>query len=326
MLIRSRHLRITIATWAFLLIVGCQREGDFKLPAPDLAGSAGPYRWEALPDPVIPRDDSRDVLNPSVVKFHGTYWNFYSEYDGKTWHTAAATSTDGITWKKIGRVLSPQPGEGDYIAANGSALVVGDDVWCWYEIGYPLKLVLAKSHDGLKWSREPAFAISEGPPGSFDEFALADPYVIHVGEFFYLYYLGQDKESRQRLGLARSRDGVKWEKSANNPILDGVLGKFDENLGEPAVWSSGGKWWMLYTGRGHNETRRLGLAQSPDGVSWQREQEPVIEGGQPWNKTVVADPTVEPMPDGTVRVWFGGGDAPSPDQNLNGQIGLGYLR
>jgi len=27
-----------------------------------------------------------------------------------------------------------------------------------------------------------------------------------------------------------------------------------------------------------------------------------------------------------VRVWFGGGDAASPDENLNGQIGLAILR
>jgi len=32
------------------------------------------------------------------------------------------------------------------------------------------------------------------------------------------------------------------------------------------------------------------------------------------------------MPDGSIRVWFGGGDVPRPDQNLNGQIGLGILR
>jgi hypothetical protein len=32
------------------------------------------------------------------------------------------------------------------------------------------------------------------------------------------------------------------------------------------------------------------------------------------------------MPDGTIRVWFGGGDVPRPDQGLHGQIGVGSLR
>jgi len=30
--------------------------------------------------------------------------------------------------------------------------------------------------------------------------------------------------------------------------------------------------------------------------------------------------------DGTVRVWFGGGDRPEPAENLHGQIGVGLLR
>jgi sucrose-6-phosphate hydrolase SacC (GH32 family) len=319
-------LKRTVAICSLLLAAGCSSEDPFKLPVLNAAGSSGPFRWEAMPNPVIPRGNRADVLNPSVVNFHGMYWNFYSEYDGQAWHTAAATSPDGITWTEQGRVLSPQVNEGGYIAANGSALVVGEEVWCWYEIGYPIRLALAKSRDGLAWSRVPDFAIAEGPTGSFDEFALADPYVIRAGDFFYLYYLGQNKASQQLLGVARSRDGIKWEKYAYNPILYGVPGAFDENLGEPAVWSSGGKWWMLYTGRAHDERRRLGLAQSRDGVGWERVPNFVIEGDQAWNKTVIADPTVEPMPDGSIRVWFGAGDAPSPDQNLHGQIGMGYLR
>jgi hypothetical protein len=29
---------------------------------------------------------------------------------------------------------------------------------------------------------------------------------------------------------------------------------------------------------------------------------------------------------GVIRVWFGGGDVASPDENLHGQIGLAILR
>jgi len=40
---------------------------------------------------------------------------------------------------------------------------------------------------------------------------------------------------------------------------------------------------------------------------------------------VVCDPEVEVTPQG-VRVWFGGGDKAEPAENLNGQIGVGWLR
>jgi hypothetical protein len=39
---------------------------------------------------------------------------------------------------------------------------------------------------------------------------------------------------------------------------------------------------------------------------------------------VICDPTVIANGD-RVTVWFGGGDVASPDQNLDGQIGLGAL-
>ena len=126
------------------------------------------------PEPVIRRGDSSDVLNPSsdvlnpsVVRFQGAYWNLYSEFDGRTWHTAAAISPDGIAWMKLGRVLSPQGWEGSYIAANGSALVVGDEMFYWYEAGDPFRIALARSRDGKNWTRhgEPG-----GPPGTAREF------------------------------------------------------------------------------------------------------------------------------------------------------------
>jgi len=310
-----------------LVLTGCGRYADFTLPAPESSGPRAPFTWEANPGPVIERGDPSDVLNPSVVRFQGAYWNFYSEFDGQThaWHTAAATSSDGIAWMKLGRVLSP---EGSYIAANGSALVVGDELLYWFEAGYPLRIALARSRDGKNWTRQSNVVVPLGPRGSFDERAVADPYVIRAGGNFYMFYLGQDRAHRQSLGIARSIDGVTWEKLRTNPILEpGAPGAFDENgVGEPAVWTSGGQWWMLYTGRDKKEQRHLGLARSADGLRWERVPDFVISGSSTWDSQVVCDPSVEQMPDGSLRVWFGGGDVARPDQGLHGQIGLGVLR
>jgi predicted GH43/DUF377 family glycosyl hydrolase len=312
------------------LLAGCSRYADFTLPGPEASGPRAPFTWEANPEPVIARADFSDVLNPSVVRFQGAYWNFYSEFDGqaRTWHTAAATSSDGLAWTKLGRVLSPQGWEGTYIAANGSAMVVGDEILYWYEAGDPFRIALARSRDGRNWTRHGDPVVPVGPRGSFDERAVADPYVIRAGDRFYLFYLGQDRARRQRLGIARSTDGITWEKLRANPILEpGGPGAFDENgVGEPAVWTSGGHWWMLYTGRDKKEERRLGLARSTDGVRWERVPDFVLSGSNTWDSQVVCDPSVEQMPDGSIRVWFGGGDVARPDQGLHGQIGVGILR
>jgi predicted GH43/DUF377 family glycosyl hydrolase len=256
--------------------------------------------------------------------------NLYSGYDGHTWHTGIATTTDGAHWQKAGRAISPENWEGSYIAANGSALVSGSEILYWYVAGEPgaHKIGLARSRNGgLDWTKNPEPVLSPGPRGSFDERAVADPYVIRRADGLYMFYLGQDRASRQRLGIARSRDGI-WEKLRSNPILElGEPGTFDEKgLGEPAVWTSGGSYWMLYTGRDSGERRRLGLAQSTDGVHWQREPSfHPLSGTEAWNSQVLCDPDVELMPDGKVRVWFGGGDVAAPDQGIHGQIGVGFL-
>ena len=320
-----------------VLFAGCGRYSDFTLPSPDSTGPRAPFTWEAAPEPVLGRGaeawDSVDVLNPSVIRFRGVYLNLYSGFDGKTWRTGAATSPDGVAWTKTGQamtgqVLTPEGWEGTW-ATNGSALVEGGEILYWYAAGNPPRIALARSRDGFAFTKQPAPVVPLGPRGSFDERGVSDPYVIRRGEFLYLFYLGQDRAARQTLGIARSRDGVAWEKLRSNPVLElGAPGAFDENgLGEPAVWSSGGSYWMLYTGRDRGEHRRLGLARSTDGVRWDKDESfAPVSGDRAWDRQVVCDPTVELTPGGSLRVWFGGGDVAHPAENIHGQIGIAVLR
>jgi len=326
------------AGWAALaggLLAGCTPYRDFSLPRLPEPPSEPAFHWTALAQPVLERGapgqwDAVDALNPALVRRDGLYFNFYSGYDGRVWRTGLATSADGIAWRKRGPVLAPDPAtwEGESIAANGSALVVNGDFWYWYQAGRPPRIGLAVSHDGLRWSKHPAPVLEPGPRGAWDERAVADPYVVRFGTQFYLFYLGEDRARRQRLGVASSQDGRRWFKLRSNPILElGPEGAFDENgLGEPAVWASHGWYWMLYTGRDRRENRRLGLARSRDGVLWRRVSEgPVFEGPRPWASRVACDPAVEVGP-AELRVWFGGGDVAAPAENLNGQIGLAIVR
>jgi predicted GH43/DUF377 family glycosyl hydrolase len=317
--------------FVFLWLAGCGRYANFSLPPPALGSPANSFGWKPDTSPVLsPGDwDSADVLNPSVVRKDNTYYNFYSAFDGKTWHTGLAISPDGVLWRKQGRIISPDAAtwEGSYWATNGSALLNGTDFFYWYQAGSreAPEIGLAQSSDGKQWRKRPAPVLETGPRGIWDERGVADPYVLRVGDSYYLYYLGQDRARRQRLGVARSRDGVHWEKLRSNPILElGADGAFDENgLGEPAVWQSHGKYWMLYTGRDRTENRRLGLARSVDGVTWEK-LPGSFAGSERWNNKVICDPSVL-VEDDSIRVWFGGGDVASPDENLHGQIGVAKL-
>jgi predicted GH43/DUF377 family glycosyl hydrolase len=319
--------------WLFFglaVLTGCGSYSDFTLPPLAAGDPAAAFTLGPQGEPVLSRSegwDSHDVLNPSLLDAQTM---LYSGFDGKTWHTGIASSNDGIHWQKMGRVLSPDPQtwEGSYIAANGSALAFGGRYWYWYVAGPKDKprIGLARSSDKRTWVKEPKAVLDPGPYQSWDEEAAADPYVIRIEPYFYLFYLGQDRGRRQRIGLARSTDGLHWQKLRTNPILElGGAGAFDENgLGEPAVWNSQGFYWMLYTGRDLQENRRMGLARSTDGVHWQK-RPAVFAGTQPWDSKVVCDPAVLPEPGGDIRLWFGGGDVASPDENLHGQIGYSVL-
>ncbi len=314
------------------VLLSCGRYADFSLPVRNGQPATALWTWEAQSAPVLEPGgpgqwDASDVLNPSVLRVGSAFFNLYSGFDGKTWHTGLAVSNDGEHWSKRGRVLSPGPAqwEGGYIAANGSAMLDGGTIRYYYQAGQPPRIGAATSPDAIRWRKLPRPVLGPGPYASWDEGGVADPYVVRFGGSFYLFYTGMDRARRQRLGLAMSEDGVRWTKLRANPILElGGYGDFDENgLGEPAVWAWRGWYWMLYTGRDRGENRRIGLARSRDGVHWTRHP-PVIAGAEAWDSKVVCDPSV--IPDGdTVRVWFGGGDVARPDERLNGRIGAATL-
>ncbi len=330
--------RIAPAGLTLLLITmtlaGCSGYETFTLPRQTGGQVAVAFQWSPGSNPVLSPGktgdwDSVDALNPSVVRRSGAYYNMYSGFDGRTWSTGMATSHDGNTWTKLGKMLSPGPAawEGNYIAANGSLLVLGEEFFYWYQAGSPPVIGLARSRDGRNWLKNQQAVLAPGPRGSWDERGVADPYVIRVSDQLYMYYLGEDRARRQRLGVARSADGVRWQRLRSNPVLElGEAGSFDENgLGEPAVFTSYGRYWMLYTGRDRSEYRRIGQAWSLDGVTWQRlPAGTVLAGNQAWNSKVVCDPSVL-IEENRIRVWFGGGDMAHPAENVHGQIGLASL-
>ena len=299
-----------------LLATGCRRYANFTLPEMRGGDQSIVFRFLPQSEPVITRDEFRDALNPSVAG----QVNLYSVYDGQ-WHTALATTDDGVHWQKQGIVLRAPVGS--YIAANGTALSDQGQFWYWYETGTKdhLRISLAWSADARAWRTEPAPVLDVGSSGAWDERAVADPYTIRIGPYLYMYFLGQDRAVRQRIGVARSNDGVHWDKLRANPVVE--MDEDEAGIGEPAVWQSHGFYWMLYTVRDFTENRYLRLARSTDGVRWTK-LPPRYKGTQAWNSKVICDPTVIVEGD-VVKVWFGGGDVASPDENLHGQIGFATL-
>ena len=145
------------------------------------------------------------------------------------------------TFQKTNRVLVDvgTPGSFDECQAKyPCVLKVGDEWWMWYngraEDCFTGEIGLAKSHDGLTWSKandgRPVFRI--GPLGTFDSTKVDKPAVLHFNGRFHMWYTAGGEKSLYKIGYATSGDGLQWQRQNNaQPVLGpGAKGKFDEQV------------------------------------------------------------------------------------------------
>ena len=143
--------------------------------------------------------------------------------------------------------------------------------------------------------------------------------VVKVGNQYKHWFTGIG--DRFRIGAAASTDGINWQKSIANPVLDvGVPGQFDsEHVYNPMVVYHDSLYWMWYAG--NNGTNwQIGLATSKDGVQWKKHlNNPVLKIGAAgnWDDKHLTSPFV--MRDGAVfKMWYRGESAQFPGKGSTG--------
>jgi hypothetical protein len=100
----------------------------------------------------------------------------------------------------------------------------------------------------------------------------------------------QRPEPRYHIRYAESRDGIHWQRQGH--IALDFAGPGETALSRPSVLRDGDTWKMWYSGRGH--AYRIGYAESPDGLTWQRQDasvgiEPSVNG---WDADMIEYPHV----------------------------------
>jgi predicted GH43/DUF377 family glycosyl hydrolase len=152
---------------------------------------------------------------------------------------------------------------------------------------------LAESLDGVHFQRVPGPGFRgsvldpSGVTGRFDAWQVGGTDVVLVGAEYRMYYMGAwdgatvvngilRKGFPLRIGLARSSDGVHFEK-VEGPhdgavLTNGAAGDWDEwFVGWPRVLPlSAGGWRMYYHASGPNHPPAAGVAESADGVAWEK--------------------------------------------------------
>ena len=241
--------------------------------------------------------DSFSAADPSVLKDGSTWKMWYTGDDSNKKRIAYATSIDGMTWAKGGKVIAPEdPGVSANIqfgafaptvwkTANGFSMlltgrkVVGGGV-------FQTKIMETTSSDGLVWAGPSPALNPSGTNTNFDFSNLNSPDVLSdpgTASPYKLYYSGNTIDANgnfhTRIGLATSSNGSSFNKvngsKTGGSVLDvGTAGTaFDarqaSGISATEPGGTGPKFIGFYWGtRGSDFKPRLGEATSADGSTW----------------------------------------------------------
>lgn len=144
--------------------------------------------------------------------------------------------------------------------------------------------------------------------GNWDRAGVGAPAVLAEAGGFRMWYASTGQP--QQIGLAHSADGVFWHAQGDQPALQpGPDGAWDAaGVADPTVIHDASGYKLYYSGY-DGRTWRIGLATSPDGVTWMKTGAPVLALGQAdaFDSVGQSEPAVHY--DGRrYRLWFVGSD------------------
>jgi hypothetical protein len=186
-----------------------------------------------------------------------------------------ATSTDGVAWTideaapfaDLGLDLSP-PGP-----LPGSVLEADDGSWVMYLAGIPAPLAYgsaiwratAPSPSG-PWVADPDPVLEHGETDAWDDGVVDWPSVIRTDDGYLMLYnaSGEGDLERSAIGLARSADGIAWERAVENPVVTAELCDDLLQAAIPRLMRPGGGPFVLIWDAG--DVARM--ATSDDAISW----------------------------------------------------------
>jgi beta-1,2-mannobiose phosphorylase / 1,2-beta-oligomannan phosphorylase len=219
-------------------------------------------------------------------------WFVSESFWGSRFCISSGISLDGVNWYTNMRnpVLHPslrntfdETLRSPAVVLDGSGYKMyytGDSADDWHQ-----RIGLATSADGITWQKYYANPIiPSGPPGSWDCLSQYNSTVIHKGNLYYMWYVGNDSLRHNALGLATSPDGIQWTKYAGNPVFRGDSKLWDRDaVAAPAIVLVGNTFYMFYIGWTGPPTFSIGWAYSKDGISWTGSpSNPILQPSNGW--------------------------------------------
>lgn len=198
-----------------------------------------------------------------------------------------------------------------------------------------LTLSKAQSYDGFVWEGVTEGVLRPGP--GWDSIGVETANVLLDHEGAYRLYYGSSLREHDdfAIGFATSdSEAAIWTKRDEPVLTPEVAWEFGENNGvlEPSViYDTALKSYLLwYSALGEKDgvlSSRIGHAISNDGITWQRQQKPVLEPGSEgaWDDTLVSHVNVvKDQAGGYHMFYFGVGTWDDNAAMQQGAIGHAY--
>ncbi len=272
---------------------------------------------------VIRGEEGRYVDCPAVFRHSDKWWMTYIAFDGSGYETRLAESADLLAWKPAGKILQRGSQRWDQEQVAGFIALQnprweGDWTLEAHEGKYWLSYLggRLKGYEtpplsvGLAWTANPAAAaewtrLPENPvltpaqPDArsfekdtlFKSHALRDPESSLGWPYVMFYNARQQGPGIERIGMAVSRDLVRWHRYGQAPIIEnGAPGGIS---GDPQVVRIGDVWVMFYFGAFWRPGAFDTFACSYDLARWTKWTGPdLIAPSEPWDRQYAHKPWV----------------------------------
>jgi len=198
------------------------------------------------------------------------YKLFYSGYSGSytgVTYIGYATSSDGIHWTKVGKIIPGATLEGPYVL-NVSGVYY---LYATLKVsGHPAGFVrYHASNPAGSWTYDGIVFNSQG--NGWEAKLVSAPVVWKEGATWYMLYEGDGySASDEGVGLATSSDGRSWQRNPTNPVIrKGQFTWFTGNIAPDDIIKVDGTYYLFYHGIfGPSGDSDTGIATSTDLVNW----------------------------------------------------------
>lgn len=248
--------------------------------------------------PVFGDETTASVFDPFVVMIEDRYRLFVSER--KNSGIICTDSTDGTEWEKWKVALEAGDKGSWEERVNRASVCKIDGKWLMWYTGQSRNnsaIGIATSDDGIRFTRmqqKPILVPSE----PYEKGSVMNPCVLWDKDekIFKMWYAAGEQFEPDVLCYAESKDGINWERYANNPILEKSNEKYDQcKVGGCDILKENDRYYMFYIGYQNVDTARVCMAESNDGIhNWVRSMDnPVISPEKKsWDADAVYKPTV----------------------------------